>query len=114
MKLKLLLLSFILIVTGCSSTTIINSDPQGATLYIDGFKMGKTPYTYTDSKTNSSTTSIFLTKEGFIDKHIVMNRSERMNYFPLIGAIYIAPLFWIRQYDSIHNFVLEKKLTPNN
>ena len=38
---------------GCSSSTLIKSNPLGAKLYLDGQLKGKTPYPYSDRAAGS-------------------------------------------------------------
>ena len=53
--------NFALLVVGlitlasCTSTTIINSVPQGAAVYIGQERVGTTPFTYSDTKIVAST-----------------------------------------------------------
>jgi hypothetical protein len=95
--------------TGCASTTIIRSDPEGATLYIDGSKVGKTPYTYSDTKTISSTTLLKLKKDGYEDFQTLMTRNERFQLDACIGgAFFLVPFLWVMGYNPERTF----ELTP--
>ena len=38
---------------GCSSSTLVESNPPGAQLYLDGQLKGKTPYAYSDRAVGS-------------------------------------------------------------
>ena len=99
----------VILVSGCSSTTVINSDPSGAKLYIDGVKTGKTPYVYTDSKIVGSTTSIKLKKDGFEDLNVVMSKNEKANVGAIIGGIFVlVPFLWTMDYNPERTYELEK------
>ena len=101
--------SAIALSTGCASTTVIRSDPEGATLYIDGSKVGKTPYTYSDTKTISSTTRLQLKKDGYEDFETVMTRNERFQVDACIGgAFFFIPYLWVMGYNPERTF----ELTP--
>ena len=95
--------------TGCTSTTIIRSDPPGATLYIDGSKVGKTPYTYSDTKTISATTRIKLKKEGYEEFETLMTRNEQFQVDACIGGVFFfVPFLWVMGYNPERNY----ELTP--
>ena len=75
-----LLLSIVVIVsvTGCatlfkqkSRTVNFDSDPQGATVYINGNRMGKTPMPLNLS--NKQAVTVTFKKEGYEDKTYVIN-----------------------------------------
>lgn len=95
--------------TGCASTTVIHSDPEGATLYIDGSKVGRTPYTYSDTKTLGATTRIQLRKDGYEDFETVMTRNEQFQADACIGGVFFfIPYLWVMGYNPERNF----ELTP--
>jgi hypothetical protein len=95
--------------TGCASTTIIRSDPPGATLYVDGSKVGKTPYTYSDTKTISSTTRLRLKKEGYEEFETLMTRNEQFQVDACIGgAFFFVPFLWVMGYNPERTY----ELTP--
>jgi hypothetical protein len=92
---------------GCASTTIIRSDPTGATLYVDGSKVGKTPYTYSDTKIVSSTTRIKLKKEGYEELESAITRNEKLEIGPCIGGVFLlVPFLWVMGYQPEHNYEL--------
>ena len=105
-----ILLLFVLI-AGCSSTTIISSDPNGATLYIDGMKVGKTPYTYTDSKIVGSRTPLKFAKEGYKDLQVILSKDEKADVGAIIGGVFVlVPFLWTMEYNPMHNYELEPNL----
>ncbi len=104
----ILLLSFL--VGGCSSTTVISSEPNGATLYIDGMKVGKTPYTYTDSKIVGSSTPLKFKKEGYKDLQVILSKNEKANVGAIIGGVFVlVPFLWTMEYNPMHNYELEQE-----
>ena len=98
------------LVNGCASTTLINSDPNGAQLYIDGMKVGKTPYIYTDSKFVGSTTLLKFKKEGYEDLNVVMQKNEKANVGAIVGgACLLVPFLWMMEYHPDRTYELELK-----
>jgi hypothetical protein len=102
-------LAALVLSTGCVSATVIRSEPSGATVYVDGSKVGKTPYTYADTKTVSSVTRIRLRKEGYEDFEALLVRNEQFEAGPCIGGVFLlVPLLWVMGYHPEHNY----ELTP--
>jgi len=75
---RLFCLSLAISIAGCSSTTVINSVPEGATVYLNGERVGTTPYTHSDTKIVGSSNSITLKKGGYQDFVVIFSRSEEM------------------------------------
>ncbi len=95
--------------TGCASTTLIRSTPEDANLYIDGSKVGTTPYTYSDTKIVGSVTRLRITKEGYENFEIIMKRDEELQVGPLIGGFFLWPVWlWVLGYRPERNY----ELTP--
>lgn len=65
MKSSALLMAVVVLFASCSSTTLIQSEPSGAKLYMNGEYMGVTPFSYSDTKIVGSSTEIRLEKEGY-------------------------------------------------
>lgn len=102
-----LLLVGAMLVTSCASTTIIQSNPSGANVYLNGQTVGITPYTYTDKKIVGTRVNVKLQKEGYepVDTHF--NRVEKLDVGALIGGILVDfPLLWIMKYKPEHNYDL--------
>ncbi len=97
-----------LLQVSCASTTIINSSPSGAKLYIDGAPVGRTPYTYTDTKIVGSTTMIRLKKPGCQTVNTVISRSESFSVGACIGGAFVlVPFLWIMGYNPSRNYELD-------
>ena len=85
----LLVVGFILSTSSCASTTIINSNPQGAKVYMNQSFVGTTPYTHTDTKIVGSTTAIKLTMEGYEDFNtVLLAMSKSMLERSLVGSLH--------------------------
>ena len=101
-------LFLVCLVAGCSSTTLINSKPPGAKLYIDGAYRGVTPYKYSDSKIVGSSTPLKFTKDGYQDLETTLSRSERPDVGAIVGGVFfLFPFLWTMQYDSEHFYDLQ-------
>ena len=92
----------------CASTTLIQSEPSGAILYLDGMKVGETPYTHSDTKIVGATTVIKMKKEGFEDLNVIMTRNEKLLVGALIGGLFVwIPFLWIMGYDENRIYELD-------
>ncbi len=89
-----------LLLVGCSSATLINSEPQGAQVFVDGEMKGTTPYTYSDRKTIGSTTNILLKKEGYEEYNMLLVRNEEFDAAACAGGVFtLVPFLWVQKYS---------------
>ena len=94
----------------CASSTIINSIPSGAKVYVDGEYRGSTPYYYKDQKIIYSSTYLKLKKKGYDDFNISFQRNEEFAPGPCVGAVLVYfPVLWIMKYRPERTYELEKK-----
>ncbi len=101
------MLSTVILLSSCASTTIIKSSPSGAKLYMNGEPVGTTPYTHTDTKIVGSTTILKISNEGYEDFNGVLKRDEEVNVGAIIGGIFLLfPFLWVMDYKPTHNFDL--------
>ena len=99
MKKLIALMTVFFFLFGCTSATLIKSNPPGAKLYLDGQLKGETPYTYADAAAAGTMRTVSLKKEGYKDftGHI---KREQLSVPALIGGILILiPFIWVL---SIH------------
>jgi hypothetical protein len=102
---RLLCITLAICVSACASTTIINSEPNGATVYLNGEKVGITPYTHTDTKIVGSTNTVLLKKDGYQDFSTAFTRNEDVNVGAIIGGIFVLiPFLWIMDYKPSHSY----------
>lgn len=99
MKTICLLLSATILITSCASTTLIQSDPPGADVYIDSQKKGTTPYNYSDTKIVGSLTNIILKKDGYQDFNVTVIRNERADIGAIIGGCFLLVPFFYGQWN---------------
>ena len=94
--------------SGCVSTTLIQSNPSGADVYINGEYMGKTPYSYSDEKIVFSTNYVRLSKDGYEDLHTSFSRSEEADIGAIVaGFIVYVPWLWALKYKDYHSYELQ-------
>lgn len=102
---KLVCITLALSITGCASTTVLNSEPNGATVYLNGEKVGTTPYIHTDKKIVGSTNTVQLKKEGYQDFTTVFSRNENVNVGAIVGGIFLFfPFLWTMDYKPSHSY----------
>lgn len=107
LKLVSILLAFSILLAGCASTTLIQSYPSGAKVYIDNQPVGTTPYWYSDTKIMGSVTNIDLVKEGYEPYYTSLSRTEDVNIGAIIGGFFCwVPFLWTMQYKPSHNYEL--------
>jgi len=95
--------------TGCTSTTVIKSVPEGATVYLNGERVGTTPYILSDTKIVGSSNSITLKKEGYRDFDAVFSKTEEADVGAIIGGVLVlVPFLWTMGYKPTHTY----ELTP--
>ena len=108
MNLSRSLLALMLFVVGCTSTTVIDTVPNGAKLYMNGMYMGVTPYTHSDSKIVGSSTQLKFEKEGFEPLVTVLKKDEKADVGAIIGGIFfLFPFLWTMEYDPMHTYELK-------
>ncbi len=111
LKLSAIFISATILVTSCASSTLIQSGPSGADVYIDSQNKGTTPYKYSDTKIAGTATDITLKKEGYEDFYITLVRNERADVGAIIGGVFLLfPFLWTMKYDPEHTY----ELTPSS
>lgn len=101
------ILSTAILLSSCASTTVLQSSPSGAKLYMNGESIGTTPYTHTDTKIVGTTTILKITADGYEDFNGVLKRNEEVNVGAIIGGIFLLfPFLWVMDYKPMHNFEL--------
>lgn len=101
-------LSLLLLFAGCTSTTLIQSTPVKAKVYIDGMFVGETPYTYSDTKIVGSSLMLKLEKEGY--KPLVANitKDEEVDVAAVVGGFFfMVPFLWTMKYKPVHMYELK-------
>ncbi len=101
--------------TSCSSTTMIESRPPGAKVYLNGMSVGTTPYRHSDTKIVGSSSSIRLELDGYEPLNTSFSRDEAADVGAIIGGlILLVPFLWTMKYDPIHLYELVPNSDSNN
>lgn len=93
---------------GCASSTVLQSQPPGARVLLNGQPVGTTPYTMTDTKIVGSSTQIRLEYPGYQPLDATISRTEELDVLALIGGlILLVPFLWVMGYQPAHLYVLQ-------
>lgn len=106
----------VFLLSSCVSTTTIQSVPPGADVYVEGTKVGKTPYKYEDDKIAFSRTNLDIILEGYEPVYSYLVRDEEVDLGPVIGGFFFWPVWlWAMKYQPTHTFELVPLSdTPDN
>ena len=112
MKKTTRILSFFVALTillaSCSSTTLIQSNPSNAKLFIDGQHVGQTPYSHRDTKIVGSTIMLKIEKEGYQPLITTITKDEEVNVGAIVGGLFfVVPFLWTMQYQPMHHYELK-------
>jgi len=100
-------MALIFLLSSCVSTTTIKSVPPGADVYIDGYKVGQTPYQYEDEKIVFSRTNLDIILEGYEPVYTYLVRDEEIDMGPVIGGFFFWPVWlWVLKYKPYRTFEL--------
>lgn len=109
-----LFLALSILFASCSSTTMIQSSPNKAKVYLDGAFVGETPYLHRDSKIVGSSMVVKLEKEGFNPLITTITKDEEVNVGAIIGGLFfVVPYLWTMQYQPVHNYILKTATIEN-
>lgn len=101
-------LALALLVAGCSSTTLIQSTPGKAKVYLDGTLVGETPYRHTDARIVGSSMTVRLVKDGYDPLMCTITKDEEIDVEAVVGGIFVAvPLLWCMRYQPVHAYELK-------
>ena len=95
------------LISSCVSSTLIESIPNGATLYMDGEKIGETPYLHRDTKIVGTSTDIRMEKEGYKTFRTTLQRNEEADVGAIVGGVFtFIPFLWTLKYKPTHTYEL--------
>lgn len=98
----------LLIISGCASTTLIETNPPGAKIYINGKLKGETPFQHSDEDIIFTSKAVKITKDGYQDLYTTISRSEQPEVGPIIGGFFFPPIWlWSFGYDPVRMYELE-------
>jgi len=102
-----LLLTASVLLSGCSSTTMIQSKPEGAKIYLNEELVGTTPYAHSDTRIVGSTIRLRLEKEGYETLNSSFTRNEEVDAGAIVGGIFLMfPYLWTMKYKPSHTYEL--------
>ena len=97
----------ILLLTGCTSMTQIQTIPPGAKVYINDEFAGETPFTMFDSKIIGSNSYIRLEKSGYKPFFTVISKTEEFDPGPVVCGFFCWPAWlWAMRYKPVHVYEL--------
>lgn len=106
-RISAVFMAAVVLFAGCASSTMINSVPSGAKVYINGESVGTTPYLYTDTKVLGSVVNVDLVKDGYETLYTSFTRTEQVNAGAIVGGFFLLfPFLWTMEYKPTHNYEL--------
>jgi len=101
--------------SGCASTTLIDSVPSGADLYLDGEYAGVTPHYMTDTKLMGTCTTVRIEKKNYQSYYGTICRTEEVDPGAIVGGIFFFfPYFWAMKYKPTHFYSLQLKSSDDD
>lgn len=95
----------LLLVSACSSTTLISSSDPDARIYVNGEYIGVGQATYTDKKVAFSNNDVTFRKPGCDPASYSFRRNEKPDGGAIVGGILVAiPFLWVTEYKKEHNY----------
>ncbi|MFE8596676.1 peptidase associated/transthyretin-like domain-containing protein [Archangium violaceum] len=113
---KMSALLLIVLTTGCASTTMIRSDPSGATVRTrSGEVLGRTPYEHSDSAMVNHAESFVVDLEGYEPEYVTIKRDQWNGLRTaggVIGGLFVFPVFatllWAADYKEAYTVELRE------
>lgn len=104
---SIVILLMSILFSSCASTTIIDSIPSNADLYLNGKHVGQTPYKHKDARIVGSSNSVRLDKEDYSIYKTSFSKDEKIAIGPLIGGVFVLfPFLWVMKYEKGHLYEL--------
>lgn len=96
--------------TGCSSSTVIQSIPKGAKIYVNNEPVGRTPYMYKSKNIVGQYTRVRLEINGYETLRVSFARNEEPNIPAICGGIFcVFPYLWAMDYKEVRTYELTPK-----
>lgn len=94
-----------LMLVGCATASRIHTEPEGATLYIDGLLMGETPFVFHNDPGLPRRYHVQIAKPGFepLDFYIDTRMSWLWGY---VGLVTLVPYLWAWSLSGDYVFAL--------
>ncbi len=117
MKIKVtsVFLALTLLFSSCASTTMIQSTPSEAKVYINNEYVGTTPHKHKDTKIVGSSNMLRIEKEGYTPLNTSFSRDEEADVGAIIGGIFLlVPFLWTMKYKASHMYELKLEASNNS
>ena len=102
------ILACTVLLSSCISSTLIESIPNGATLYMDGERVGETPYLHRDTKIVGTSTEIRMEMQGYKTFRTSLQRNEEADAGAIVAGVFtIIPFLWTMKYKPTHTYELD-------
>ena len=103
------LMAAIVLLSSCASSTMLSSNPAGATVYLDQAQIGVTPFTYSDTKISGAKTNLRLSLSGYSDLYVTIKKDE-LNAGRLVVGLFLwwPTLIWCTEYQGNYLFNMIK------
>lgn len=96
---------------GCASSTVIQSQPPGARVFLNNVPVGTTPYTMTDANIVGTATQVRLEYPGYQPLTTYIVRSEELDALAFIGGFFLlVPFLWMMKYSPSHFYQLQPEV----
>ena len=94
--------------SGCASSTVLQSQPPGARVFLNGVPVGTTPYAMTDTNIIGTATQVRLEYPGYQPFNAIIARNEQLDPVALVVGIFVFPvLLWVMGYQPTHIFAMQ-------
>lgn len=95
----------LLLLSACSSSTVIRSSDPEARIFVNGEFLGTGEATYTDRKVAFSKNEVVIRKEGCAAVENSFRRNEEPDFGAIVSGILITiPFLWVTEYKDEHAY----------
>jgi len=110
-----LFLALSILLASCSSSTLIQSNPTKAKVYLNSEFVGETPYRHRDMKIVGSSMVVKLEKDGYKPFITTITKDEEVDVGAIIGGLFVlVPFLWTMKYQPVHNYELQPLILQND
>jgi len=102
---QLILITALLTLGACSSSTMIRVSDPDARIYVNGEYVGTGQGAYTDRKVAFSKNVVTLRKEGCAPENYTFRRNEDPDGGAIVGGLLVGvPFLWVTEYKDTHAY----------
>jgi hypothetical protein len=105
---SILAVAGILLFSGCTSITLLQTVPDGAKVYVNDELGGETPFTMVDNKIIGTSTVLRFEKPGYKSFSTVISKTEEIDPGPIVCGFIFTPVWWLwaMKYKPVHTYEL--------